>query len=180
MKTIRGKDLTIRHYVVVNPLEQCVIHPIKEVIISPRGKVLAKSDYNCQLRFQLDQKIVVLEDPEIVSYIEAEKAFKNTNVLHYQSKYRRIIHTISEDKITFKYFFDEAAMTEEDQRQKQKEEDRVRQAERDCLTVGELVDFLADYDRNDLIEVWDSDYGSWFGSPKDAGHIRAVKRKFPI
>lgn len=180
MKTIRGKDLTIRDYVLINSSGQYTVHPIKEVVISPRGKVLAQSTNNGQLRFQLDQKIVVLENPEIISYIEAEKAFKDTNVLHYQSKYRKIIHTISEDKITFKYFFDEAAMNEEERLQKQKEEGRIKQAEKDCLTVGELVDFLANYDRNDLIEVWDADYGSWFGAPKDVGHIRAVKRKFPV
>ncbi len=179
MKTIRGKDLTIRDYVLISSSGQYTVHPIKEVVISPRGKVLAQSTNNGQLRFQLDQKIVVLENPEIISYIEAEKAFKQDDRT-YMSRHKKIIHTISENKITFKYFFDEAAMTEEEQRQKQKQEDRERQAERDCLTVGELVDFLADYDRNDLIEVWDSDYGSWFGAPKDVGHIRAVKRKYPI
>lgn len=171
MKKILVRDIQIGQYIYMPFLDEKVV-TLKGITHNlPDHKVTLS--YRCgfwgsqEARFdcEWDSRICVLDADEITEYAQVELVY-NQSMRPTFCKRIDVQFNSATDKINFKYFYDEKRYQEYYQRIAAEEAARQAASNR-RLRVGELINYLEQFDKDKVIYFTDPYTGDWDSMDKN-------------
>lgn len=165
MITIRAKDLTIGQYIWSEGGSMPIL--IQTLKVTPRGKI----DVGFK-RLQPEQKVLVFTQSEIDSWAESINQAKEDLR---DCRYKDWAYEIENGVITFKYVFRQQDMEQDRENERRALELNLKLKQEKALTVGELMDYLSGFAREDKVKFLDDD-GDFHYLDKNFDWLLAVER----
>ena len=164
MITIRANTLVPGHYVWLDDSAQFIL----SVRVSLKGKFLTNIKH-----FEPEQKVIILEAEEIASFKRAQSQYNENTLI--ADKYKRINHVIVDGKISFSFFSDTETEAREKELARQQAALNIKLKYEKALTVGEVIDYLSGFAREDKVKFLDDD-GDFHYLDKNFDWLLAVER----